>query len=231
MSRKEKLVAELYDIRNKCQEIKGEGLLDPKHGASLVHNYKVSELENMIRGAELTLRDLKEKKRAEDYYNTTEGKHLKELLEKQVEEIKTKTIKLHTDATDLVLSTIQKRYGENWGVVFVAPERYFEIGIRDKEKDECKFGYGFTVYINDKTQWSLDTTPNIDPSINYGTMGPFNLAKNPDRVEYLQVLADVAKGGEWLNELCQKLLDYGTQIEAHYAILRMVENKLKHPLD
>ena len=231
MTRKEKLVTEWNDINNKINEIKGLELYELKNGQmeSLCRSNTVAELETMIRSKERELEKVREAKRAEDYFNTPTGKLVKESLETQLLFAKQNAKTVIEEAHDALVKVIRERYGERWGVNSFSIGYSFDLAMTDEEKGGFKFGHGFTVYF-DERRWGEPKGSEPCPAINYGTMGPFKIKQEPDRVAYLKVLADVAQGSEWVIDMCKEQLAFNERLDAVHAIIDMLQDKLKHPL-
>ena len=190
MTRKEKLVMEIAEVRYQLRTLKGQLAVSPEdyYNSRMyqleVKNNKVYELEEQLKGLKESLEkaklDTQIQQRTEAYYATEEGKAYKAERQQAVEEITNKWQALEDETIRTLDEQIKHRLGAHWGVGTLR-DTYLEIGVCHPEIPG-KFYFGQTAEI----YCSLDIWKEKQRfEINVGTCGSTDLLGGSTLVVFL----------------------------------------------
>lgn len=231
MATKESLYKEYIELKNKLNALWGNELIDINSISAYHYNkFTKAELENKISAVEYEYEREVERIRTEQYYNTADGKLVKESLEKNINERKEARSQYIIGATKKVDAFIKDWLGAEWGVGYYLGSSCVNIGLVEKVKDgfnSLYFAYGFTLY--------YDSYFNAKPrfEMNYGTTGCFKLLSDEGllRCKYLMGMAKFANEEDKLKELRVILDDFVKEYKRFDNELRGLEYDLSHPLE
>ena len=224
MATKESLYKEYIELKNKLNALWGNELIDINSISPYHYNkYTKAELENKISAVEYEYEREAERIRTEQYYNTADGKLVKESLEKNINDVK-------EARSQYIIGATKKVDGAEWGVEYYLGSSCVNIGLVEKVKDgfnSLYFAYGFTLY--------YDSYFNAKPrfEMNYGTTGSFKLLSDEGllRCKYLMGMAKFANDEDKLKELRVILDDFVKEYKRFDIELRGLEYDLSHPLE
>lgn len=177
-----------------------------------------------------------ERLRRENYFNTKEGKSLKENIEKKLESIceirETYIKKTEND----IEQTIKSWLGEQWGIHL--GNRCMEVGIvKETHYDENKnkrnnfhFGLTFEVFFGGYFIGAEVGDKNTRFEMNYGCMSSFKLSESNNlRSQYLLGMGVFSTDTERLEHLRNRLTEYLNMLNKWDIEVAMLNDKLSNP--
>ena len=172
----------------------------------------------------------------ENYFNTEEGKILKEDIEKRLNEIYNTRRTYIKETENEIEQTIKSWLGEQWGirlnnnnmVVGIVEEvRYNEN--KDKWND-FYFGLTFDIYFENYFYREEEKGKNKSFEMNYGSMGSFNLSEpNNLRSQYLLGMGMFSTNIENLESLKKRLTEYLNTLNDWRKEAYRLQEKLANP--
>jgi hypothetical protein len=221
MTKKQRLFNHYAKLHNQLAELLGSEITYTEEYLNRYCkkiNYTIAELEDMINSVATSLHIAEENKKTEEYYSTKEGQLLKTELEKQLQSVINKTIKLRETTRKNVSKMIQELLGENWDICITG--NHSQIGLVSQYDDDYPqfyIGHSFTI--------GYDKNFNL----NYGTTGDFNPFTDLTKVEYIKGLATFVSGGEKTKEIYDRLNEYCKEEWALFSEKTRLRDRLKHP--
>ena len=218
MTIKEKLYKEYIAIYNKVCELNGEEPLECTEEFFNSARFQCEartkskdEWRDIISYQKQAYEDEVMRLRKENYFNTEEGKALKEDIEKRLNEISDNRRIYIKTTEDEIEQIIKSWLGEQWGVRL--NNSSMEVGIvkevqYDENKDKWNvfhFGLDFHIYFDNYSYGE----ENKRFEMNYGCLGSFNLSEpNNLRSQYLLGMAMFSTDTERLESLRKRLTEY-----------------------
>ena len=172
--------------------------------------------------------------RLEDYFNTEEGKILKENTEKRLNEMKDARREYIKETNKEIEQFIKSWLGEQWGIRLNGSS--MEVGIvkevrcnEDKDKwNDFHFGLMFDVYFYGEKE----NYENRLLKMNYGSMGSFNLLESNNlRSQFLLGMGMFSTNTEHLESLKKRLTEYYNMLYEWMKEVSNLEEKLANPLN
>ncbi len=238
MTRKEKLVMEIAEVRYELRTLKGQEAVMPEdyynsHMYQLeVKTNKVYELEKQLKGLKESLEkaklDTQIKERTEAYYATEEGKAYKAERQQAVEVITNKWQELEEETIRTLDEQIKHRLGAHWGVGTLR-NTYLEIGICHPEIPG-KFYFGQTADI----YCSLDIWKEKQRfEINVGTCGSTDLLGGNiegERSRFYIGIGQLFASTDLCEWIKQTMMEYQEQSEAFFKQIKEIQDQISNPL-
>lgn len=215
MTQKEKLIREYFALKNQYDVMSGnEHPIEAEPRGVDVwtwsRKYKVYELEEKVNMTKQCIERLTKEIERQKYFDTEEGKKVKETAEKNMEEARTQYEELLAEMNYNVSLRIVRVIGNRFMVKFngAYDTCYVEVHYTDDENKPI-FGHKFEVRY-DKQFHSVDGEFRTDYELrmNYGTMGAFNLTDDFDKVNYLNGMANFATNRTLQTELVTMFNEY-----------------------
>ena len=172
--------------------------------------------------------------RIENYFNTEEGKILKENTKKRLNEIYDIRRKYIKETEKEIEQIIKSWLGEQWGIRLNGGN--MEVGIvkevrYDENKDKWNnfhFGLRFDVYFYGEKE----NCENRLLKMNYGSMGSFNLLETDNlRSQFLLGMGMFSTNTEHLESLKKRLTEYFNLLDEWMKEVSNLEEKLANPLN
>lgn len=172
--------------------------------------------------------------RIENYFNTEEGKILKENTKKRLNEIYDTRRKYIKETEKEIEQIIKSWLGEQWGIRLNGGN--MEVGIvkevrYDENKDKWNnfhFGLRFDVYFYGEKE----NCENRLLKMNYGSMGSFNLLESNNlRSQFLLGMGMFSTNTEHLESLKKRLTEYYNMLYEWMKEVSNLEEKLANPLN
>jgi hypothetical protein len=238
MTRKEKLVMEIAEVRYELRTLKGQEAVMPEdyynsHMYLLeVKNNKVYELEEQLKGLkeslEKTKLDNQIKERTEAFYATEEGMAFKAERQQEAGWLIDDWSKLEEDTLRTLDEQIKHRLGAHWGVGTIR-NTYLEIGILDPTA-ERKFYFGQTAEI----YCSLDIWKEKQRfEINVGTCGSTDLLggnTEGERSRFYIGIGQLFASTDLCEWIKQTMMEYQEQSEAFFKQIKAIQDQIDNPL-
>ena len=171
--------------------------------------------------------------RIENYFNTEEGKILKENTKKRLNEIYDTRRKYIKETEKEIEQIIKSWLGEQWGIRLNGGN--MEVGIvkevrYDENKDKWNnfhFGLRFDVYFYGEKE----NCENRLLKMNYGSMGSFNLLETDNlRSQFLLGMGMFSTNTEHLESLKKRLTEYFNLLDEWMKEVSNLKEKLANPL-
>lgn len=239
MTIKEKLYKEYITIYNKVCELNGEEPLECTEEFFNSARFQCEartkskdEWRDSISYQKQAYEDEVMRLRLENYFNTEEGKALKEDIEKRLNEISDNRRIYIKTTEDEIEQIIKSWLGEQWGVRL--NNSSMEVGIvkevqYDENKDKWNvfhFGLDFYVYFDNY----FHGEENKRFEMNYGCLGSFNLSEpNNLRSQYLLGMAMFSTDTERLESLKKRLTEYLNTLNKWNDETYKLKEKLANP--
>lgn len=172
--------------------------------------------------------------RIENYFNTEEGKILKENTKKRLNEIYDTRRKYIKETEKEIEQIIKSWLGEQWGIRLNGGN--MEVGIvkevcYDENKDKWNdfhFGLKFDVYFYGEKE----NCENRLLKMNYGSMGSFNLLESDNlRSQFLLGMGMFSSNTEHLESLKKRLTEYYNMLYEWMKEVSNLKEKLANPLN
>lgn len=236
MTIKEKLYREYIIEQNRINALKGVELLDSSEEffSSMAFVRKASNLtkqewKDKINYAKSAYYKEVKKMRLENYFNTEEGKELKEKVTKRIKEITDARQKYMTEMQNKVETYIKSWLGEEWGVGYLG-NGSCDIGIVETITDyghrKFYFGHVFTLY------YPTEYYHKNRFEMNYGCMSSFDLlGENNLRGRYLLGMGKFSTDTERLTDLKTILTEYTNILREWSEEIYKLRGKLENPFD
>ena len=218
MTIKEKLYKEYIIIHNKVCELNGkeplectEEFFNSARFQCEARTKSKDEWRNSISYQKCAYENEVMRLRKENYFNTEEGKTLKEDIEKRLKSVYETRHSYIKETENEIEQTIKSWLGEQWGVRL--NNSTMEVGIvkevrYDENKDKWNvfhFGLDFHIYFDNYSYGE----ENERFEMNYGSMGSFNLSEpNNLRSQYLLGMGVFSTDTERLESLKKRLTEY-----------------------
>ena len=233
MTIKERLYKEYIIIYNKVCELNGEEPLECNEEFFNSTRFQCEartkskeEWRNSIYYQKLAYEKEVMRLRTENYFNTEEGKILKENTENRLNEI--------YDARRTYIKETEKEI-EQWGIRLDSSSMTVGIVEKVQSSEENKdtwnvfhFGLTFDVYFDD---YFCREEKNKRFDMNYGCMGSFNILEpNNLRSQFLLGMGMFSTDIERLESLRKRLTEYLNTLNEWRKETSMLEEKLVNPL-
>lgn len=172
--------------------------------------------------------------RTENYFNTEEGKILKENTENRLNEIYDARRTYIKETEKEIEQFIKSWLGEQWGIRLDSSSMTVGI-VKEVQSSENKdkwnvfhFGLTFDVYFDD---YFCREEKNKRFDMNYGCMGSFNILEpNNLRSQFLLGMGMFSTDTERLESLRKRLTEYLNTLNEWRKETSMLEEKLVNPL-
>lgn len=243
MTIKEKLYKEYITIYNKVCELNGKEPLEcsEEFFKSLrfqceARTKSKDEWRESISYQEYAYEREVKRLRVENFFNTEEGKTLKENTEKCLNGIHETRHTYIKETEEEIEQTIKSWLGEQWGVRLNSSN--MEIGIvkavrynSDNDKwNDFHFGLKFDIYFDNYFYREEENGENKRFEMNYGCMGAFNLLEaNNLRSQYLLGMGMFSTNTERLESLKKRLTEYMNIIHEWNEETYRLKEKLANP--
>lgn len=228
MTKKETLYKEYISITNKVCDVMGITKWereDEEYFSSDEFKRKASvktvkEWESKIATEQKTYQYEIKKKKLSDFFNTENGKALKEKTLAQIEEINRQMNEASVTTTSEIDNVVKEFLGTDWGCSDVWNGTHVEIGILDTDGKKIKFGMSFEITIR-------ENAGKYKTEMCYGSMGHFDLLNDTFKMKYLLGMAKFASNQEAINKV-QTILSKSSE---KMMELSKKNNKLSSILD
>ena len=242
MTIKEKLYKEYITIYNKVCELNGkeplvcnEEFFNSTRFQCEARTKSINEWRESISYQEYVYEHEVMRLKIENYFNTEEGKILKENTTKRLNEIYDARRKYIKETNKEIEQIIKSWLGEQWGIRLNGNGGYMEVGIvkevrcnKDKDKwNDFHFGLKFDVYLYGENE----NCENMLLKMNYSSMGSFNLLE-PDnlRSQFLLGMGMFSTNTEHLESLKKRLTEYFNILDEWMKEVSNLKEKLANPL-
>lgn len=242
MTIKEKLYKEYIIIYNKVCELNGKEPLECNeeffNSARFQREARTKskdELRVNISYQKQAYEDEVMRLRIENYFNTEEGKILKEDIEKRLKNIYEARRTYIRETENEIEQTIKSWLGEQWGICL--NNSNMKVGIvKEVRYDENKnkwnsfhFGLDFGIYFDNYFYREEDGEIKRF-EMNYGSMGSFNLSEpNNLRSQYLLGMGMFSTDRERLESLRKRLTEYVNVLNKWNDEAYKLKEKLANP--
>lgn len=227
MTQKEKLANEYVELKKKFDGEDFAANIAQHQIGYLTRTFKVYELQEKIEAVRSAIKAKAKREATEAWFNTEEGKAYKEEHEAELESLKRSEDAILKSALANAREEVKNLLGEAFDITsfgytsmtIALIEEYSENG-----KPKGFFGHDFTVNFN--TSW---TDNMLEWTLNYGTLGSFDLDTDENRIKYLTGLAKFASDREVvpaLRDSLHKMVFAIRNISREYYRL---ERELKEP--
>lgn len=238
MTQKEKLYREYVIAKNKLLALRGEALIggddievyfNSYAFSNRANHHTIKEIRRMIDYAKRCYEDEYERLRIENYYNTEEGKAVKEALLDRIWEMENKRKDCIETATEQLDNMIKEWLGAEWGVAYVCSGS-MDIGLVEERKNNVNcfyFGHSFQLYydsyVKEESRFEM----------NYGCMGSFNLLKEDGnlRCKFLMGMGTFANDKEKLAELKKATDKFVAELNKINSELDDLTHDYRNPFD
>ena len=241
MSIKEKLYKEYIINYNKVCELNGKEPLEcneeffnsPRFQCE-ARTKSINEWRESISYQEYVYEHEVMRLKIENYFNTEEGKILKENTTKRLNEIYDARRKYIKETNKEIEQIIKSWLGEQWGIRLNGGN--MEVGIvkevrcnKDKDKwNDFHFGLKFDVYFYGEKE----NYENRLLKMNYGSMDSFNLLETDNlRSQFLLGMGMFSTNTEHLESLKKRLTEYYNMLYEWMKEVSNLEEKLANPLN
>lgn len=196
MTQKEKLIREYFKLKNQYDVLGGvENPWKAEPDAVDLYRWssrnKVYELQEQIDRVKGCIERLTKEIERQKYFDTEEGKQVKETAEKNMEEARKQYEILCQTIGDEVKKLVAEALGQKFTTCFHAcyDACYVDVHYTDDDYKPI-FGHKFEIrYDKNFTHVDGQYNTRYELTMNYGTMGAFNLTDDFDMVNYLQGMA------------------------------------------
>ena len=240
MTIKEKLYKEYITIYNKVCELNGkeplecnEEFFNSTRFQCEARTKSIDEWQKSISYQESVYEHEVMRLKIENYFNTEEGKILKENTIKRLNEIYDARREYIKETNKEIEQIIKSWLGEQWGMRLNGSS--MEVGIvkevrcnEDKDKwNDFHFGLNFDVYFYGENE----NCENSLLKMNYSSMGSFNLLE-PDnlRSQFLLGMGMFSTNTEHLESLKKRLTEYFNMLNEWMKEVSNLNGKLANPL-
>lgn len=243
MTIKEKLYKEYITIYNKVCELNGKEPLecDEEFFNSARFQYKArtkskDEWQDSISYQKRAYENEVMRLKVENYFNTEDGKILKENTEKRLNEIYNARRTYIKETENEIDQTIKSWLGEQWGIRL--KNSSVEIGIvkeirydSDKNKwNDFYFGLKFEVYFVSYFDREEENGGNKRFEMNYGSNGLFDLSEpNNLRGQFLLGMGMFSTNTERLESFRKRLTEYLNMLNEWKEETYKLKEKLANP--
>lgn len=232
MTTKEKLLLQVYQIRNEINTLKGEPTVDLDDFCKsnrlyyMSREYSVSELHRRIEMYKQELKNLEIKIEAERFYSTEVGKKLKAKIENELESYRKEWESTEAQVRCFIETRLKEHVGEHWFVDRIS-DSFLSIGVMETEKGGAVFGQTIDIYYS---SYGLDKG-RFD--INIGTCGSFNpFEQNTgDRAKFYIDFGKLMSNIDLLEQIKSNLTWYSEFIRDIRNKFDKLEKQLKNPLE
>lgn len=244
MTIKEKLYKEYITIYNKVCELNGkeplectEEFFNSARFQCEARTKSKDEWRDSISYQKIAYENEVIRLRRENYFNTEEGKILKENTENRLNVIDNARRTYIKETENEIEQTIKSWLGEQWGIHLYTGS--VEVGIvkeiqYDENKDKRNvfhFGLTFEVYFGNYFYREEGNGENKRFEMNYGCMGSFNLSEpNNLRSQYLLGMGMFSTDTERLESLRKRLTEYANILNGWTDETYKLKEKLANPL-
>lgn len=241
MTIKERLYKEYITIYNKVCELNGkeplecnEEFFNSTRFQCEARTKSKEEWRNSIYYQKLAYEKEVMRLRTENYFNTEEGKILKENTENRLNEIYDARRTYIKETEKEIEQTIKSWLGEQWGIRLDSSNMAVGI-VKEVQSSENKdtwnvfhFGLTFDIYFDD---YFCRREKNKRFDMNYGCMGSFNILEpNNLRSQFLLGMGMFSTDTERLKSLRKRLTEYLNILNEWRKETSMLEEKLANPL-
>lgn len=209
-----------------------------KNGKSLIYPYydddslvkcigklSKSEISSEFAYAQERYKQMVMERNMKRFYGTEEGAIYKETLEKEKTDLQGQYRDLKEKSRNEVDAMVKEWLGERWGVPFFFGTN-FEVALYNENGKI--FGHDFTIYLEHPFTEER-TFENSTISVNYGSMGSFNVVEDVDRREYLSGMSKFVNDMEKIESLRKYLFVVVTKMDSLCDAIKQKEFELKNP--
>ena len=184
-----------------------------------------SEILNEFSYAQERYKQMVMKRNVKRFYCTEEGAIYKATLEKEKADLQGQYKDLKEKSRNEVDAMVKEWLGERWGVPFFFGTN-FEVALYNENGKI--FGHDFTISLEHPFTEER-TFENSTISVNYGTIGSFNVVEDVDRREYLSGMSKFVNDMEKIESLRKYLFVVVTKMDSLCDAIRQKEFELKNP--
>ncbi len=215
MTQKEKLIREYFTLKNQYDVMKGvENPWNAEPDAVDLYRWstrnKVYELKEQIDRMKCNIERLTKEIEKQKFFDTEEGRKVKETAEKNMEEARCQYEQLLSEMSNRVSMSVSCEIGNRFVTKFNGGYDSCSIDIKYTDEDgKPMFGHDFEVRY-DKQFHSVNGEYRTDYELrmNYGTMGAFNLTNDVNMVNYMLGMAKFVGNKELQKELVALFIEY-----------------------
>ena len=231
MTKKEKLATEYLTLRREFDGPDFKETFTTNQMWYLTKHFKVVDLEDKINAVKCAIEDKKKRLEKEAFFETEEGKKLKEELEFERETLIKERKNYIANTEGLITDMIQELVGEDWicNISLGWSSAILRIGLKNTDKDrnfQFEFGHDFEIRY-DNHPFGEDKRF----TMNYGTLGLFDLDGDEYRKKYIFGMGTMANNSEFLNNVktyLMTLIDNCTKLEEKF---NKIDDKLNNPFE
>lgn len=235
MSRKENLIFEYFKLKHLFDTLQPEyynvvtNEIPTPAEVSKFYKFTIYELENKIYDLNISIAEINKQAEVKKYYETKEGKLLKEELLKKRKELYNKHSNKIKSFEKYINDTLSIMLGDGWTCVahFGQDNGNVEIGLVNTDKNRSgfifEFGHTFTIY------WDNYWNNKERLDLNYGTLGSFNLLESGTRQKYLSGLATVSNNTGWINDIKNMFKETYFELQKIKNEIDNIGEKLENP--
>ena len=240
MTRREKLVNEIYRLKNELNILNGEPektfeeFRKSKYYDGTISYYRNYEMKSEIAHLESIIAQTKRKQRIDAFYATEEGATLKSQLERELEESLQRMTDILSTAKAEVETGLQNLLGSHWIVESIGSSS-MEIGIRNEDETDkyrnCLFGQTASIYYDicgwrdeDKERFEINIGScggcRVDGGMNYG-----------ERSRYYIGLGQLFAATEFVAWLKARMFEMRRAYNAERLLCSKLEDRLNNPIE
>lgn len=232
MTTKEKLLLQVYQIRNEINTLKGEPTVDLDDFCKsnrfyyMSREYSVSELQSRIEMYKQELKNLEIKIEAERFYSTEVGKKLKAKIENELESYREDWESTEAQVRCFIEERLKEHVGEHWFVARIS-DSFLSIGVMDSENGRAVFGQTIDIY-HGSYGFYKDRF-----EISIGTCGSFNpFEQNTwDRAKFYIDFGKLMSNIDLLEQIKLQLFSYSEYVRGIRHNMDKLEKQLNNPLE
>lgn len=242
MTKKEALHYETIQIQNEIRTIQGKAeeninldtYVETLNFKKYADRRTKAELEKELAIAQEALRVAKEKKAVADWKESEAGQaYIKERSEK-IDAIRVENRSIIDAGRAHASEVIRGLLGDQWDVTRFS-DGNMEVAIVEKYLEDGRpvglFGHEFEVNFGHNWMFSEDgVEERYCWSMNYGTMGSFNLNNDTTRVQHVIGMGKFASDTEVVPQLKDYLQKMSEKIYHNHKVIYGLEKEIKNPV-